>query len=256
MEGLRLSNKDEVIPDILQRLSAGTKVVDFLFCSSVRVFLTFSGSPSVSAMEALLREYKEDDQAELMLRGQLWKLDLGGCPIGNSGARIVADFLKDDETVESVFLQACNIGPQGADAIAEALKRNKTVSYLDLFDNGILWDGGKSLCVSLGSNVSIKTLFVDYKDIASETAARIRYLTLTRNKVLIPAAARQTALCIIAARRTFADAGILSVFPKELVKMIAIEVWATRNDPMWIKAISTAEESARERQSVENWVGD
>jgi hypothetical protein len=47
------------------------------------------------------------------------------------------------------------------------------------------------------------------------------------------------ALYLIAARRVtpIADAGILSIFPKEIVKMIAMAVYATRKDPAWIKAV-------------------
>ena len=81
--------------------------------------------------------------------------------------------------------------------------------------------------------------------VAPELHATIRYLAETRNKTLIPAAARQASLFLVAARRKIADAGSLAIFPKEIVKMIAMEVWATRKDPIWIDALSESERTGK-----------
>ena len=84
------------------------------------------------ALLALLRVYGKDKQAEMVLWGELEELNLDGRPIGDDGAQIVADFLKHDETVHTMFLWNCNIGPRGAEAIAESLKHNQTVVDMEI----------------------------------------------------------------------------------------------------------------------------
>ena len=183
-----------------------------------------------------------------MFRGELTELNLESCLIGNEGAEIVADFLEHDETVRSVslgFLGYCSIGLRGTKAIAEALKHNKTVNSLGL-DNRIGDEGVTALVDALAHNVCIFViLFLN----TSSDLETIRYLTLIRNIVLIPAAVRRASLFLIAAGRTIAGAGILAIFPKEIVKMIAMEVFATRNDPIWIEALSETERTG----PPENW---
>jgi hypothetical protein len=138
-----------------------------------------------------------------------------------------------------VELYGCNIGPRGANAIADALKCNKKVWHLGLTYNQIGDQGADSLIDALSQNVCMTGLYVLGNNIARESVATIKYLTQTRNKTLIPAAARRASMYLIAARRTtpIADAGILAIFPKEIVRMIAMAVYATRKDLAWIKAV-------------------
>ena len=158
-------------------------------------------------------------------------LYLYNCQLGDDEAVIVAAFLKVDDIVEELDLGFNRIEPRGAKAIANALKYNKTVWYLDLGNNLIGDQGVDSLINALSHNVCIIELYVNDDYIYPKTEATIRYLTQTRNKTLIPAAVRRASLYLIAARRAIADAGILAIFPKEIVKMIAMKVWATRMDP-------------------------
>ena len=161
--------------------------------------------------------------------------------IGDDGAEIVAYFLKLDGTVRTVLLVSCNIGPRGAKAIAKSLKHNRTVESLYLSFNQFGDEGAEALIEALSHNVRMKVLDMIGISIAPEARAVIKYLTETRNKILIPAAVRCASLSLIGARRNIADAGILAIFPKEIVKMIAIEVWATRTDPIWINALTESE---------------
>jgi hypothetical protein len=100
-------------------------------------------------------------------------------------------------------------------------------------------EGADSLIDALCHNVCITKLYVNGNNVAPESEATIKYLTETRNAVLIPAAALRASLYLIAARRAtpIADAGDFEIFPKEIVKMIAMAVYATRKDPAWIKAV-------------------
>ena len=176
-----------------------------------------------------------------MLRDELLKLDLYSFPIGDDGAEIVADFLKHDETVKMVYLHHCTIGLRGAKAIAESLKHNQKAVLLNLLWNDLEGSKGTGALVdSLNYNVCMECLLVD-PFIAAELKATIKHFTKTRNKILIPAAVRRASLCLLAARRNIIDAGNLAIFPKEIVKMIAMEVWATRREPIWINALTELE---------------
>ena len=59
---------------------------------------------------------------------------------------------------------------------------------------------------------------------------------LLRNKELIPAAVRRAAFLLIGIRRStdFEGMGDFAVFPKDIVRLIAQTVYATRRDPIWI----------------------
>jgi hypothetical protein len=206
----------------------------------------------------LMKEHGREKDAEKFMQGEFKELYLGYCGIGDDEAAKVAAFIKVNDTVEVVSLSGNKIGPRGVKAIAEALKRNKKVWYLNLGDNQIGQEGADALIDALSHNVCITKLHVDLNNIAPEPEAAIKYLTQTRNAVLVPAAARRASLYLIAARRAtpIADAGDIAVFPKEIVKMIAMEVWATRKDPKWIEAVSSDEHMAIQKRFVEQWVRD
>ena len=99
---------------------------------SLKVFQRPVQFPSPTALVKLLRKYHKLEQAESVMRSELLELDLWNCQIGDNGARIVAEFLKDDATIREVYLYECNIGPLGAKAIAEALRHNETVQRQNL----------------------------------------------------------------------------------------------------------------------------
>ena len=199
-------------------------------------------SPAQDALVALLREYGADMQAEMVLRGDLTELDLGGFRIRDDGAEIVADFLKDNETVRYVWLYSCTIGPSGAKSIAEALRSNETVELLDLESNPFGDEGAETLIEALNFNVWMEWLNVFDESITPKLLVTIKYLTETRNRILIPAAVRRASLFLIAARRNITNAGNLAIFPKEIVRMIAMELYATRKEPIWLNTTLTESE--------------
>jgi hypothetical protein len=204
----------------------------------------------------LLTKYGKDKDAEALMRGELKLLNFAWCEIGDDGAVKVAAFIIVDDTLEEVYLSGNNIGPRGAMAIADALKENKKVWYLRLNGNQIGDQGADAIIDALSRNVGLTRLLIFGNNIAPESEATIEYLTRSRNKTRIPAAVRRTSLYLIAARRAtpFTDAGILSIFPKEIIKMIAMAVWATRKDPKWIEAVSSDEYMESQKRFVEDWV--
>ena len=203
-------------------------------------------SPVRDALAGLLREYERHDQAAALMRDKLTELNINACSIGDSGAAIVADFLKHDETVIKAQLWGCNIGPPGAKAIAGALRQNKSVAQLGLPIKQIEGGGAEALIESLNYNVCVtETLIGRYHKHSAASQATIEYLTETRNKVLIPAAIRRASFHLIAALGSNTGAGTLAGFPKEIVRIIAVKVWATRKDPIWINALTESERTGK-----------
>ena len=191
----------------------------------------------------LLREKGLDEQAQLTMRGELTRLELAHSQIGDDGAELIAHFLKEDEVVVYVYLTGCNIGPRGVMALADALKYNNTVEILDLEYNSIGDKGGEALIDALNHNVCIEVIYLyNSNNISPESEAAIESLTQMRNQVLIPSAVRRASLCLISARSSILNAGHLAMFPKEIVKVIAMLVWATRKDHIWINALSDESE--------------
>ena len=199
-------------------------------------------------MALLLEQNGQKEQALALMRSELNFLDLYSFQIGDVGAQIISNFIEVDETVKILYLRYCKIGLCGAKSFAAALTQNKTVEFLWLDGNYLGSLGANVFIDALRHNVSLRGLKVLLNSIPPESIATIEYLTETRNAILIPAAVRLVSLYLISARRAIADAGNLAIFPKEIVKMIAMEVWATRKDPKWLEALS---ESERNGQSTD-----
>ena len=209
---------------------------------SLEESFSLSSRPARDALVSILRAHSSTcKQAEDVMRNEQVVLDLGDCEIGDDGAEVVADFLKLDDTVQAVWFHNCMIGPRGVKDIAEALKLNETVEELDLTQNCFGDNGAEILIQALGHNVCITCLCIRENDIAPKLLANIGYLTETRNEILIPAAVRRAVIFLIAARRIIANAGILAILPKEIVKLIAMEVYATLKEPVWINALLESE---------------
>ena len=190
-----------------------------------------------------MREWRKDDQAEAALCGELTRLFLYDCRLQDADASLVAKYMVSSPTVAQLRLRRNKIGPWGASEIAKAVTHSKVLWELNLGGNMIGDEGAEALITMLAHNVCITELCATENAVSLGARTRLEYLTRTRNKVLIPAAVRRAALCLIAFRRAenLEDAGDFANFPKEIVKMIAIKVWATRKDPIWIGALSESE---------------
>ena len=138
--------------------------------------------------------------------------------------------------------------------IAEALTHNKAIAFLNLDYNEIGDEGAERFIDALSHNVCIVHLYVSGSGTTVRSRRTIQYLAEIRNAILIPAAVRRASLYLITARLCIANAGEFSVFPKEIVRMIAMQVWATRKDPKWIEAVNDAENTALQQKQIDEWV--
>lgn len=199
----------------------------------------------------LLLQWRGYEQAEALVQGTLTTLDLAACSIEFEGAQVVA------ETVTDVHMHVNQIRASGTKAICEALWHNKTVRGLKLSDNPIQEGEGDAPMLELFEhNVCIIQFWAFRSHISPESMASLEFLSERRNKVLIPDVVRHASLFLIGIRCSSPGLGMgdLAILPKELVKMIAMEVWASRRDPKWIQALSDEEYAQRHEDFVDHWV--
>ena len=78
--------------------------------------------------------------------------------VQNSGAKQLAEVLKQNSTLKHIDLCGNNIGNEGAKAFAEALAINSTLKKLDLHNNKIGEEGAYALRDALKVNTTLKTL--------------------------------------------------------------------------------------------------
>ena len=189
----------------------------------------------------LLREHWRDEEADELVDGVLTEVGFSFCKLGDVGAEILAEFLVSNETVTSVVLNSCKIGPRGLTAIFEALKRNRTVLLLDLSNNPTTsWNEADCLEQCFSQNVSLIHLVVSNNG-WHHMFDTIYNFSQIRNAILVPAAARRAALFLIGIRQSSNREGMgyLGMHDKNVIMKIAVEIWATRKDPIWIRAVSS-----------------
>ena len=212
-------------------------------CLSVILPLTVDSSfllhRSDAPIIALLVSRRRTEEANAAICGTLRVLDLSGSRVGDAGAKILASFLLSNDTVERVFLSNNHIGTDGALAMADALKHNITLQSIFMTGNPIGQEGARAFINALRlHNVRLIDLFVSVRTIGARLTTEIKFLT-DRNAISIPSAVRRVICYLIGVRCTLPlnGLGMLSFFPKEIVKMLAVQVFATRNDSAWIQAV-------------------
>ena len=164
----------------------------------------------------------------------LRKLYLGRCHISTDGVNALSSLLAHGSPLELLSLLDDRIQEAGLMALAKALAHNQKLQRLDLFGN----PGGKKKQVedafidTLQSNVTLVAIKGLIKSSEIENL-------LLRNKEQIPAVVRCAALLLIGIRQltNFEGMGDFGVFPKDIVRLIAQRVYATRRDPVWIQAL-------------------
>ncbi|VDO03644.1 unnamed protein product [Rodentolepis nana] len=111
-------------------------------------------------------------------------LDLRYNRIYDDGARILAEFLKEDLCLKELNLKGNFISDKGASEIGEALRRNRSLEKLDISVNPIKCTGGIALAEGLGHNDTLTHLDVANCDL--EVSATIAFaVALRSNKSLL-----------------------------------------------------------------------
>ena len=182
--------------------------------------------------------------AGLKINTNLEFLCLHDCTLGDREAVVFADVLRHNTGLKELDLIENEIGVSGLVELARALRVNRSLQKL--------WFGphsGKELEKNaedafvdmLGMNICITGLRLDPDLQGEEVVGNLSFKPLLRrNRDLLPAAVRRAALLLIGVCRpstNYEGMGVFAIVPKDVVKLIAKEVWATRSDPIWIQAL-------------------
>ena len=97
----------------------------------------------------------------------------------------------------------------------------------------------------LEHNTVVRGLYYD------TLSGNVPYLVKVRNFLLIPAAVHRTTLFLIGISRTQPPEGrgLLIYTAKEIVKAIALQVYASRYDPIWIRTVPAEQKRADQKQA-------
>ncbi|KAI9029124.1 kinase-like domain-containing protein [Hyaloraphidium curvatum] len=136
------------------------------------------------ATEESARQPTKDDAA-------YWRKELAGKTelivieqsLGDSGARALAEALKGNSALRTLFLASNSIGDGGARALADVLKGNSALSTLNLGSNSIGVEGARVLAEALKGNSALSTLYLHHNSVGVE-GARVLAEALRGNTTL------------------------------------------------------------------------
>jgi hypothetical protein len=96
---------------------------------------------------------------------RLRALSLGGCGVGDAGARVLGDALPACTSLALLSLFSAGIGDAGAAALAAGLARNASLTSLCLFGNAVRDAGAAALATALRANATCTSLDLFDNDI-------------------------------------------------------------------------------------------
>ena len=127
-------------------------------------------------------------------------LALGGCALGDAGARVLADALPSAPLLRALALYGNGIGDAGAAALAGALRRGSRLEALSLFGNAVACPGAAAFADALPAAKALKSLDLFDNDVDFAGAS-----ALATAIAALPAEAQLRELRLTLARPRFAD---------------------------------------------------
>lgn len=189
--------------------------------------------------------------ADMILQGNVTEVHAANYYITTEGVQSIADALKKNTSVTYLNLASNLMGGNGLLVLSEMLKTNTTLNTLNLSGNRMSLLDGTVECLldALSVNTSLTTLhlhdtYIHSSIISTALMTNITLINVTgvqsnllksllkRNRI-IRSKVRSIVLFIIKIR----GEGAFQRFPKEMMRMIAQKVWATRGDCIWLRII-------------------
>ena len=204
-------------------------------------------NPALSRLE-LGKSYGTEDNLAALATGlknntNLEVLDLSYCAMSDREAVAFADALKHNTGLKVLELTENEIWVVGLVALAKALRFNRSLQKLRFnFDHQkLVKDIEVAFFDMLCLNVCLTSLCFNPKLYGDEGVGNPSLEPLLRrNRELIPDAVRRAALLLVGVCRSstnYEGMGDFAIVPRDVVKLIAKEVWATRTDPIWMWAL-------------------
>jgi len=108
------------------------------------------------------------ERYNLHLHGSPDGLDLNNKHIGDEGAKVLADALRTNTSLERLYLWNTGIGDDGAKALAAVLASNTHLKDISLGGNRIGDEGGKALAAALRTNTTLQLFYLGNNRIGKE----------------------------------------------------------------------------------------
>ncbi|CAF1511367.1 unnamed protein product, partial [Didymodactylos carnosus] len=112
--------------------------------------------------------------ADKLKLGQVYVLNLSGKLASKEDIMVIAEALKINKTLTTLWIAENNISDQGAMAVAEALKINKTLTTLWIAKNNISDQGGTAIAEALKINKTLTYLSISQNNISEEKREGIK----------------------------------------------------------------------------------
>ena len=114
---------------------------------------------------------------------QLRELDIGRNPIGDIGAGVLGDIIRDNTVLERLHIDKCEITYLGFVQLAAGLVSNTSLKELWLIDNQCGMDGAKAISNMLKENKTLQMLDL-HRDNSLEEGVAVIMTGLQHNTTL------------------------------------------------------------------------
>ena len=100
-------------------------------------------------------------------------LYLSDNPIGDTGASLISEAVRDTVTLKTLILHKCGITSRGAEDLSRALAQNSTLEKLDIGDNKLGDEGISHVAEALKQNTQLKELWISWCEMTDKGAASL-----------------------------------------------------------------------------------
>lgn len=127
----KLTNKQD--PDLVRLIARSEKLETLSLCQ------TNQGRSMAEILQLALDPRRPD------FLGQLKALNLSKNSLGKEGAKILAEAIMPNKTLQVLDISKNFIGVSGAQAIAKGIRNHNSLIFLNMFNNKISFDGAKAV---------------------------------------------------------------------------------------------------------------
>ena len=100
-------------------------------------------------------------------------LYLSANPIGDTGASLISEAVKETAVLKTLILHKCGITSRGAENLSRALAQNSSLEKLDIGQNNLGDEGISHVAEALKQNKQLKELWISYCGITDKGAASL-----------------------------------------------------------------------------------
>ena len=104
-------------------------------------------------------------------------------PIGDTGASLVSEAVRETTTLKTLFLNICSITSRGAEDLSRALAQNSSLEKLDISENNLGDEGISHVAEALKQNNQLKELWIGDCEMTDEGATSLASALTVNNSL-------------------------------------------------------------------------